>query len=111
MSDGSRVAGGHLDLLLLSALSAAGEAHGYVLIGSLRDRTGGALDLPEGSVYPALQRLERAGAITGRWDDAATRPRRLYRLSPAGRAALDAKRKEWAAFAESMGRVVRWAPV
>jgi len=51
---------GHLDLLLLSVL-AAGPAHGYAIITALRARSEGTFDLPEGTVYPALQRLEDAG--------------------------------------------------
>ena len=51
---------GNLDLLLLSVLS-SGPAHGYAIISALRDRSGGTFDLPEGTIYPALHRLEDAG--------------------------------------------------
>ena len=50
---------GNLDLLLLSVLS-SGPAHGYAIISALRDRSGGTFDLPEGTIYPALHRLEDA---------------------------------------------------
>ena len=50
---------GHLDLLLLTTLRDDGPAHGYAVITRLRTRSEGAFDLPEGTVYPALQRLER----------------------------------------------------
>ena len=66
---------GNLDLLLLSVL-AAGPAHGYAIISALRDRSGGTFDLPEGTVYPALHRLEDAGLLASSWADAEGRRRR-----------------------------------
>jgi DNA-binding PadR family transcriptional regulator len=107
---GSNASGGQLDLVLLAGLAALGEVHGYALISSVRQRTEGELDVPEGSVYPALQRLERDGYVEGRWEDGAKRPRRLYRLSTDGRAALRTKQVEWRGFAHAMDQVVRWAP-
>lgn len=60
---------GHLDGLVLAAL-ASGPAHGYALIELLRERSGGFFELPEGSVYPALHRLERAGMVESAWSQA-----------------------------------------
>ena len=60
---------GNLDLLLLSVLS-SGPAHGYAIISALRDRSGGTFDLPEGTIYPALHRLEDAGLLVSTWDRA-----------------------------------------
>ena len=57
---------GHLDLLLLATLRRTGPVHGYGLIGALDDGSDGVFDLPEGTVYPALHRLERDGFVTGR---------------------------------------------
>ena len=57
---------GHLDALLLAALE-DGPRHGYAVIDALRETTGGQLDLPTGTIYPALRRLEEAGLITGSW--------------------------------------------
>ena len=74
---------GHLDLLLLTTLRDDGPAHGYALIASLRDRSLGAFDLPEGTVYPALYRLERDGLVGSEWDASAARRRRVYSLTPA----------------------------
>ncbi|MBA3412243.1 MAG: helix-turn-helix transcriptional regulator, partial [Actinobacteria bacterium] len=54
---------GHLDLLLLAELD-RGPGHGYALIERLRDRSGGAFDFPEGTIYPALHRLERAALLS-----------------------------------------------
>jgi len=97
---------GHLDLLLLATLHRTGPAHGYALISALRDRSGGAFDLPEGTVYPALHRLERTGAVASSWDADAPRRRRVYRLTGAGEEALAAKRSQWRDFARGVQAVV-----
>ena len=89
---------GHLDALLLAALE--GEPrHGYAVIESLRESSGGRLDLPTGTIYPALHRLEAGGLIRGRWSVVAGRRRRVYQLTAAGRAALTGKRADWREFA------------
>ena len=88
---------GHLDGLLLATLE-AGPRHGYAVIETLREVTGGTLDLPTGTVYPALRRLEQAGLIRGTWSAAAGRRRRDYELTPAGRRQLDAERVTWRHF-------------
>ena len=98
---------GHLDLLLLSVL-AAGPAHGYAVITALRARSGGTFDLPEGTVYPALHRLERAGLLASSWADAEGRRRRVYALTADGEAALAAERTEWKRFAGGIGLVLGW---
>lgn len=97
---------GHLDLLLLATLHRTGPAHGYALITALRDRSGGAFDLPEGTVYPALHRLERDGFVTSAWEAASPRRRRVYRLTHPGEEALVAKRSEWRTFARGVQAVV-----
>ena len=58
---------GHLDMIVLAALSAAGSAHGYAVIEEIKRRSGGAFDLPEGTIYPALHRLEQAGLLKSSW--------------------------------------------
>jgi DNA-binding PadR family transcriptional regulator len=99
---------GHLDLLLLNALNRTGPTHGYALITALRERSNGTFDLPEGTVYPALHRLERDGLVTSEWGEGAPRRRRVYRLTQAGEAALTAKRQEWSTFAKGMGALLAW---
>jgi PadR family transcriptional regulator len=99
---------GHLDLLLLSVL-ARGPAHGYAVIAALRERSDGAFDLPEGTVYPALHRLERTGLLTSRWNDAAGRRRRQYEITGRGAVTLAARRDEWRAFSRGVQAVIRWA--
>jgi PadR family transcriptional regulator, regulatory protein PadR len=97
---------GHLDLLLLSVLADAGPVHGYAVITALRDRSEGVFDLPEGTVYPALQRLERAGLVTSDWDESAPRKRRVYRLTDQGRRARAAKKQEWRGFVTGVQAVI-----
>ncbi len=99
---------GHLDLLLLSALS-AGPAHGYAVISALRDRSEGTFDLPEGTIYPALHRLEDAGLLGSSWADASGRRRRVYALTDKGVAALAAEQSEWRRFARGMHAVTGWS--
>ena len=97
---------GHLDLLLLATLRDSGPAHGYAIIARLRDRSSGAFDLPEGTVYPALHRLERDGLVASEWDASAPRRRRVYQLTAAGAGALAAKRRDWRDFARGMQAVL-----
>jgi PadR family transcriptional regulator PadR len=97
---------GHLDLLLLATLHRRGTAHGYGLISALREDSHGAFDLPEGTVYPALHRLERDGLISSGWQDGSARRRRVYELTPDGLAALRRKDQEWGDFAAGMQRIV-----
>ncbi len=74
---------GHLDLLLLAVLE-KGPAHGYAVIESLRSHSGGTFDLPEGTVYPALHRLEKDGLLSSHWSQDSGRRRRVYQLTPKG---------------------------
>ena len=96
---------GHLDALLLAVIE-AGPVHGYAVIEALRERSGGAVDLPTGTIYPALHRLERAGLIRGEWSEAFGRRRRVYTLTRAGRQALDGQRQSWTDFAAAVNRVL-----
>jgi PadR family transcriptional regulator PadR len=95
---------GHLDSLILAVLEAE-PAHGYAIIERLKQRSGGELSLPEGTVYPALHRLEEAGLLSSTWSDG-TRRRRVYRLTRSGRRELVGRRGEWKAFADVMEAVL-----
>jgi DNA-binding PadR family transcriptional regulator len=97
---------GHLDLLLLATLRDCGPAHGYALITALRERSNGTFDLPEGTVYPALHRLERDGLVHGCWEERTPRRRRSYALTHDGHAALQRKRREWREFAKGLQMIV-----
>jgi PadR family transcriptional regulator PadR len=96
---------GHLDLLILAALS-EGARHGYDVIEELRARSGGVLDLPEGTVYPALHRLEKAGYLASEWSEVQGRRRRTYRLTEHGRGALSDQRRAWNEFSAAVSSVV-----
>ena len=93
---------GHLDMIVLAALS-AGPAHGYAVIEEIRRRTGEAFDLPEGTVYPALHRLQQAGLLSSRWVTAESgRRRRVYSLTRSGTRALSDQRAVWDRFSDAI---------
>jgi PadR family transcriptional regulator PadR len=100
---------GHLDVLLLAALE-DGPRHGYAVKEALREGSGGRFDLPTGTVYPALHRLERAGLITGTWSEVDGRRRRTYELTPAGQRRLHADRGAWREFAAAISAIVERRP-
>ena len=97
---------GHLDLLLLAVLADAGPVHGYAVITALRERSQGAFDVPEGTVYPALHRLEQAGLLASRWEQATPRRRRVYELTRDGQLARTAKQSEWRSFVNGVQAVI-----
>ena len=96
---------GNLEVLLLGVLS-AGPAHGYGVILALKERSRGEFDLPEGTVYPSLHRLEHEGLLSSSWDVVQGRRRRMYRLTAAGEAALAARRTSWERFSLGMNAVL-----
>ncbi len=96
---------GNLDLLLLTILT-DGPLHGYAIIEELRRRSDSAFDLPEGTIYPALHRMERAGMLASQWSESEKRRRRVYQLSRLGREALEEKQAEWQAFTRSVRLVL-----
>jgi PadR family transcriptional regulator, regulatory protein PadR len=96
---------GHLDRLLLAVLADV-PGHGYELSQRLNDRSGGKLGVPDGSLYPALHRLERAGLVESSWSKCDGRRRRVYRLSRAGTRAADESRSEWRTFSAAVDRVL-----
>lgn len=92
---------GHLDVLLLATLR-DGPRHGYAIKETLRTGSGGRFDLPTGTIYPALHRLERAGVITGSWSVVDGRRRRSYRLTTKGERRLSTERVNWREFAAAV---------
>ncbi len=88
---------GHLDALIL-AVVAGGPLHGYAIIEELKRRSGGDLALPEGTVYPALHRLEAAGLLASSWSHGDGRRRRVYTLTRRGERELGTRRGEWQDF-------------
>ena len=99
---------GHLDLLLLAALRGR-PAHGYAIVAALKDRSGGGFDLPEGTIYPALHRLERQRLIESEWSDSSGRRRRVYRLTRKGERALGEKTQAWDVFSRGVAGALEGA--
>ena len=97
---------GHLDAVLLATIG--DEAlHGYAIIEAIRARSGGHFALPEGTIYPALHRLELAGLLTSRWvQPEGGRKRRVYALTESGRQSLVERRAGWQSFASGIDLVL-----
>ena len=92
---------GHLATMVLAVLT-AGPAHGYGIGAELRRRSGDQLEVFEGSLYPALHRLEEAGWVDSQWETNEGRRRRSYSLTAAGRDELRARAARWTAFRSFM---------
>ena len=89
---------GHLDAIVLAALE-EGPAHGYAIIEAIKKRSDSTFDLPEGTVYPALHRLEHAGLLASTWmTPPGGRKRRVYSLTRSGTSALADRRRAWGRF-------------
>lgn len=101
LSMNNEVLKGHLDFLLLAVL-AEGAAHGYAVIEVLRQRSNGQFDLPEGTIYPALHRLETQGLLKSQWIKTASRRRRVYELTARGKQALIKRQNEWKIFSTAV---------
>ena len=97
--------GGQLDALILATVGDE-PAHGYSILQRLKQRSHGAFDLAEGTIYPALHRLERDGLLESSWSTGAGRRRRVYRVTRTGRAALQTRRREWTHFARAVEAVL-----
>jgi DNA-binding PadR family transcriptional regulator len=97
---------GHLDLILLAALQ-PGPAYGYALIRDLREKTGGFLDLTEGTLYPVLHRLEDAGYLKSRTVTVQSRRRRLYSITADGEDQLERLRRDWSEFSRGVENLLR----
>jgi DNA-binding PadR family transcriptional regulator len=100
---------GHLDVLLLATLE-DGPRHGYAVKEALRTGSGGRFDLPTGTIYPALHRLEQAGLIAGTWSTVDGRRRRTYRLTADGLHRLAADRSNWRGFAAAVTALLETRP-
>lgn len=96
---------GNLDLLVLAVLS-DGPKHGYAVIEALRARSNDVFDLPEGTVYPALHRLEESGLLSSEWSATSGRRRRTYHLTDHGYRALGDELRAWDEFTDAVANVV-----
>jgi len=98
---------GSLELIVLHLLE-PGEAYGYEIVTKLPAQTNGALEVTDGTLYPVLYRLERAGFVAIRWETPERGvPRKYYRLTPAGQAELRQLTQEWTSFSDAMARLLR----
>ena len=98
---------GSLELIVLHLLS-PGEAYGYEIVSKLTAETNGALEVTDGTLYPVLYRLERAGLVAVRWETPQRGvPRKYYRLTDGGRAELARLTHEWTTFARAMTKLLR----
>ena len=95
---------GHLELLLLAALQQ--PRHGYGVIEHVRTVSGGRFDYPDGTVYPALHRLEAEGLLRSRWREVEGRRRRVYEITAGGKKAHVGQRREWERFTRSVTAIL-----
>jgi PadR family transcriptional regulator PadR len=101
---------GTLDMLVLKAVS-LGPLHGYGVLLRIQQISDNRLAIQQGSLYPALYRLEHEGWIAGEWGVSENNRRaRFYRLTAAGRRRLQAETKKWGEFAEVVGTILKAAP-
>jgi PadR family transcriptional regulator, regulatory protein PadR len=101
---------GSLDLLVLKILSRRPRTHGYAIMTAIQDMSGEVLRAEEGSLYPALHRMEEAGWIHAEWITKDTgRRARLYTLTAAGKKQLAAEESRWRAVTSAVNRVLRTA--
>lgn len=100
---------GSLDVLLMGLLE-HGPLYGYQIVKEVRARSAGALDLKEGTLYPALHRLEKAGLVEGYWEARADgADRRYYRLTAKGATVAQEQRAAWRRFTAAVEGVLRHA--
>ena len=106
MAEQTELLHGTLDTLILKTLS-WGPRHGYGIARWIQDTTDDALEIGEGSLYPALYRMERKGFIEAEWGESELgRKAKLYRLTAVGRKQLRAETEEWARFAGAVSRIL-----
>src|SRR3954463_1831273 len=97
---------GSLDLLVLKILSRRPNLHGYAIMSAIQDMSGEVLRAEEGSLYPALHRMEEAGWIRAKWVVKENgRRARMYELTPGGRKQLAAEESRWEAVTSAVNRV------
>ncbi len=96
---------GMLELLMLEVIS-NGPSYGYQIVQTVLSRSGGRFEMKEGSLYPALHRLERQKFLRSYWREFEGRRRKYYELTPPGRKALAAQRDEWKTLAQGVGGIL-----
>lgn len=101
----SRLLNGTVEMLILEVVD-HGPSYGYEITQTVLSRSSGSFELKEGSLYPALHRLERQKLLDSYWTEHEGRRRKYYKLTAAGRKALAARRQEWQAFATGVNGVL-----
>lgn len=110
MTDQAGVLPGTLDLLILKAVS-LGKLHGYGVLLRIEQISGGALQIQQGALYPALYRLEHQGLIDSEWGTSENnRKAKFYRLTVTGRKRLGSETKSWNQMAEAIARALSATP-
>jgi transcriptional regulator len=101
---------GTLALLVLRSLAARGRLHGYAITNYIQRASDDLLRVEEGSLYPALHRMEQEGLVKGDWGTSEkNRPARFYTLTAAGRRQLAQEQEQWDRLTEGVRRVLRYA--
>ena len=101
---------GTLALLVLKTLSTQGRMHGYAITAHIQRASAELLRVEEGSLYPALHRMEQDGWLKGEWGTTEkNRQARFYSLTATGRKQLASEQESWARLTEGVGRVLRYA--
>ena len=99
-----------LDLLVLTVLDRRGPLHGYGIATAIEDLSEEALRIEEGSLYPALHRMEESGWIVAEWKISDTKRRvRFYRLTRTGKKQLESESERWLSFSAGVARILRYA--
>lgn len=99
-----------LDLLVLTVIERRGPLHGYGIANAVQELSEEALRIEEGSLYPALHRMEEANWISAAWAMSDTgRQARFYSITKPGKKQLDLESARWTSFSKGVGRVLRYA--
>jgi PadR family transcriptional regulator len=103
----SRLLWGTVEMLILEVVS-GGSTYGYLIAQAVMSRSDGYFELKEGSLYPALHRMERQKLLRATWSESDEgRRRKYYKLTSAGQKALNKKREDWSRFSKGVERVLR----
>jgi PadR family transcriptional regulator, regulatory protein PadR len=101
---------GTLDLVVLRTLMSSGKMHGYAIASHIRRVSADALRVEEGSLYPALHRMQQNGWLRSSWGmTEKNREARFYEITALGKRRLEEERESWARLTEGVGRVLRYA--
>ena len=107
MEEKSDMPQGTLDLLILKVV-ALGPVHGYAIGQRLQQVSRGVVEVPQGSLYPALHRLENRGMLDAEWKETETgREAKFYKLTKKGRAELETEAASWERLAQAVGLILR----